>query len=61
MRASIAGLIAGRRGARRQKEAASQDIAATNQSNQVATAGQIEDFKKAFSACLEAKSYVVKF
>ena len=28
---------------------------------QAATAEQIENFKKAFSVCLEAKDYLVKF
>ena len=31
------------------------------QAKQQATAGQIENFKKAFSVCLEAKDYLVKY
>ncbi len=31
------------------------------EAKQQATAGQIENFKKAFSVCLEAKDYLVKY
>jgi uncharacterized protein (DUF3084 family) len=34
---------------------------AQSQQAQQATAGQIENFKKAFSVCLEAKKYMVKY
>jgi Ca2+-binding EF-hand superfamily protein len=33
----------------------------SSQQSQQLTAEQIENFKKAFSVCLEAKSYMVKF
>ena len=57
---AAAGLIAGRRRARRGKQEATQQIDQQNQQAQKATAEQVEGFKKAFSACLEAKDYVAK-
>ena len=58
---AAAGVVVGRRVARRKKSQASQQV--EQQTNQVlqATAEQIEGFKKAFSVCLEAKDYMVKF
>ena len=58
---AAAGLVAGRRRARRGKQEATEQIEQQNQQTQQATAEQIEGFKKAFSACLEAKDYVVRF
>ena len=52
-----AGLIAGRSKARGAQQQAQQQAAST----QKATAQQIDNFKKAFSVCLEAKHYLVKF
>jgi hypothetical protein len=55
------GALGGRR-ARRQKQAeATGQIDQQAAQQQAATAGQVEDFKKAFSVCLEAKDYLVKF
>jgi hypothetical protein len=58
---AAAGAIASRRGARRAASGAQQQIDQQSQQTQQATADQIENFKKAFSVCLEAKSYMVKF
>ncbi|MDJ0835483.1 MAG: glycine zipper domain-containing protein [Acidobacteriota bacterium] len=58
---AAAGAIRGRRKARRNKQQASSELDRREQSQQQATAKQIEDFKKAFSVCLEAKGYLVKF
>jgi len=58
---AAAGLIAGRRrGAAAQQEATRQ-VEQQGQQAQQATAEQITNFKKAFSVCLEAKDYLVKF
>jgi hypothetical protein len=52
------GAVAGRSRSRRANaEAQQQQVAATQQ----ATAEQIENFKKAFSVCLESKKYLVKY
>ncbi len=58
---AAAGLIVGRRQARRAKGQASQQVEQQGQQAQQATAEQIENFKKAFSVCLEAKDYMVKY
>ncbi len=58
---AAAGLLAGRRRARRAQEQASQQIAQQGQQAQAATAEQVTNFKKAFSVCLEAKKYMVKY
>ena len=58
---AAAGLIAGRRGRQRAQAQASQQVEQQSQQTQTATAEQIDNFKKAFSVCLEAKSYMVKF
>ena len=50
-----------RRRTRRAKAEASQQVERTSEQAQQATAEQIENFKKAFSVCLEAKDYMVKF
>ncbi len=55
------GLIASRRHARRAKEEASQQVAVQTEQQQAATQGQIDGFKKAFSACMEGKNYIAKF
>lgn len=46
------------RGARDQAEAQAEQSAATREQ---ATAGDLDNFKKAFSVCLEAKKYMVKY
>ena len=57
---AAAGAISGRRQARRNQQQASRELDRREQSQQQATAQQIENFKKAFSVCLEAKGYLVK-
>ena len=54
---ATAGFIGGRARARGAQDQAAQQTASTQQ----ATAQQIDGFKKAFSACLEAKEYMVKY
>jgi len=58
---AAAGLIIARRRARMAKQEASQEVAQQNQQAQQATAEQMANFKKAFSVCLEAKKYMVKY
>jgi Ca2+-binding EF-hand superfamily protein len=53
--------IVARRRTRRAKAEASEQVEQQSQQAQHATAEQIENFKKAFSVCLEAKDYMVKF
>jgi hypothetical protein len=55
------GAIIARRRTARAKQDASAEVEQQSQQAQTATAGQIENFKKAFSVCLEAKDYMVKF
>ena len=55
------GAIVSRRSARRGAAQQQQQIQQQSQQTQQATAEQIENFKKAFSVCLEAKSYMVKY
>lgn len=55
------GLIKGRRSARRARQQATAKAEQESQAQQKATEEQIVKFKKAFSACLEAKDYMVKF
>ena len=55
------GALGGRR-ARRQKQAeATSQIDQQSAQAQAATATQVENFKKAFAVCMEAKDYLVKF
>jgi len=58
---AAAGAIVARRRTRHAKKEASQEVEQQSQQAQQATAEQIENFKKAFSVCLEAKDYMVKF
>jgi hypothetical protein len=58
---AAAGAIVGRRRGQQQHQQAQQQAAAQSQQAQSATQGQLDNFKKAFSACLEAKNYVAKF
>lgn len=58
---AAAGVIAGRRKAKAAKKDASEQVAAQGQQAQAATAQQLDGFKKAFSVCLEAKKYMVKY
>jgi hypothetical protein len=58
---AAAGLIRGRRKQKGAQKSATQSAEAQGQQAQAATAEQLENFKKAFSVCLEAKSYMVKY
>jgi hypothetical protein len=58
---AAAGAVVARRQTKRAKKSASQQAAQQSQQAQQATAQQIENFKKAFSVCLEGKKYLVKF
>ena len=65
---AASGAVVARSRARRGQRAAEQQAAATTQAAdaqvqqvQAATAQQMDGFKKAFSVCLEAKHYLVKF
>jgi len=58
---AAAGAVSSRRRARRSSAQAQEQIEQQSQQTQQLTAQQIENFKKAFSVCLEAKSYMVKF
>ena len=55
------GAIGGRRARRRGQEEATDQIEQQSAQAQQATKTQVENFKKAFSVCLEAKDYMVKF
>ena len=55
------GLIASRRQARRHSYEAQVGVAEESAAQQQATAEQVDNFKKAFSACLEGKDYLVKY
>lgn len=58
---AAAGAVMARRRTQRAKAEASQQVQQQGQQAQKATAEQVESFKKAFSVCLEAKSYMVKY
>ena len=58
--AAIGGVSARRRAKRGQQEAV-QNVEAQQAATQQATAEEIDNFKKAFSVCLEAKNYMVKY
>jgi hypothetical protein len=58
---AAAGVIAGRRRGRQAQAQAQQQAEQQSQQTQQATQEQIENFKKAFSVCLEAKDYMVKY
>lgn len=55
------GLVASRRRARAASGQAQQQAVAQGNQKIEASAEQIDNFKKAFSACLEAKDYLVKY
>jgi len=55
------GAITSRRAARRARAETTAESAERAESRETATAVQVENFKKAFSVCLEAKDYLVKF
>ncbi len=58
---ATAGAIRGRRKARAAKKQATEQAEQQGAEKQQAIAGQIGNFKKAFSVCLEAKDYLVKY
>jgi hypothetical protein len=58
---AAAGLIAGRRRGRQAQQQATQQVEKQTASAQKATQEQMDNFKKAFSVCLEAKDYMVKY
>ena len=55
------GVVAGRRRGRAANQQAQQQAAQAEQTSHQATAEQVDNFKKAFGVCLEAKDYMVKF
>ena len=55
------GAVAGRRRGRAEQQQAQQQVQAQSQQAQQYSEDQLGNFRKAFSACLEAKQYVVKF
>lgn len=58
---AAAGVVAGRRKGKAATQQATQQAEQQGQQAQQATAEQLTNFKKAFSVCLEAKDYMVKF
>ncbi len=58
---AAAGAIRGRRKGRAAKEQATAQAEVQGEAQQQATEEQIGNFKKAFSVCLEAKDYLVKY
>jgi hypothetical protein len=58
---AAAGLLMGHRRKREAQEQAQQQAETQGQQAQAATQQQSDNFKKAFSVCLEAKSYMVKY
>ena len=58
---AASGAVAGRSRGRQQQQAAEQQVAQQSAQAQQATAQQLDNFKKAFSVCLEAKKYMVKY
>jgi len=55
------GAISSRRRSKEQSNAAASQAQQSGAQKQQATAQQIENFKKAFSVCLESKKYLVKY
>ena len=58
---ALAGAVVSRRRAHAKQAQASQQVQQQSQQQAQATQQQIDNFKKAFSVCLEAKDYMVKF
>jgi hypothetical protein len=58
---AAAGAVASRRRGRAASQQAEQQASQQGAAQQQATAEQVDNFKKAFSVCLEAKDYMVKF
>ena len=57
---AAAGAVVSRRRARRAQQEEIQQAEQQGQANQQATQHQVDNFKKAFGVCLEAKDYLVK-
>jgi len=55
------GVIGGRRHARREQASAQEQAQSQAQQSQQATQAQMDNFKKAFSACMEGKNYIAKY
>ena len=58
---AAAGVVRGRRQARAAHEQATDAAEDKAEARETATAEDLENFKKAFSVCLEAKDYLVKY
>jgi hypothetical protein len=58
---AAAGVMAGRRRGREAQQQAETQAQAQSQQTAQSSQQQIENFKKAFSVCLESKEYMVKF
>lgn len=58
---AAAGAVRGRRTGRQAEAQAQQQAAAQAEQREQATAEQMSNFKNAFSVCLEAKNYMVKY
>lgn len=58
--AAIGAIVGGLRGRRASKQAKAQQQAANNNAAAAYSADMINNFKKAYSACLEGKGYTVK-
>ncbi len=58
---AAAGAVAGRRKGQAAQQQATQQAEKQAQQAQQATAEQLNNFKKAFSVCLESKKYMVKY
>ena len=58
---AAAGVVRGRRKGRAAKEQATSQAAQQSEQREEATAEQLTNFKNAFSVCLEAKDYMVKY
>jgi outer membrane lipoprotein SlyB len=58
---AAAGLIGGRRRGKSKEKSAQKSIEQQGQQQQQQIAGQMDNFKKAFSVCLESKEYMVKY
>jgi hypothetical protein len=58
---ATAGVIRGRRQGRAAQEQATEQAAQSAENREAANEEDLENFKKAFSVCLEAKDYMVKY
>lgn len=58
---AAAGVVAGRRKGKKAQAQAGEQAKEQGQQAQAATQEQMDNFKKAFSVCLEAKNYMVKY